>query len=217
MDIQDSRNSVKTKYSLTVTVEHRGIGRVFNAKRVAKEISLRNDPFLAALPVAYIAALPACKLYGSQSSLESRNARPQSPDCAPPYSPTLQVEAALTGPAVLVRGHATAVRVTIDVPTEILRGEPIYVRSVGMYLHSLVTAKLGKISRQVTATRHAMSVSGAAQIDSEHYELDCGSWGHLFIHDAQPTFESCAVTVTHTVEVVTGISKGLGGQVEVGI
>ncbi len=91
----------------------------------------------------------------------------------------------------------------------------VYLRSVSMDLKTSVMTSIGMIPRTITQRKHGCSMAGAVKIDSELFELDSGAWGNFFVMNTKPTTESCIVRMDHVMEIVTGISVGLGNDIKV--
>ncbi|RFU79562.1 hypothetical protein TARUN_2671 [Trichoderma arundinaceum] len=136
------------------------------------------------------------------------------PSYSPKFSPLIKVEVLLPQPAILIRGQPTPVQIIVHTPTDMIESGEVYLRSVSMDLKSSVTTSIGMIPRTVTQTKHGCTMAGAVKIDSELFEVDSGAWGNFFVLNTKPTTESCFLRMDHAMEIVTGISVGLGNDIK---
>ncbi|KAL1869456.1 hypothetical protein VTK73DRAFT_3101 [Phialemonium thermophilum] len=158
-------------------------------------------------------------------------------DWLPEYSPAVRLEMLLPEPPILTKGHATPLQLALHVPPEFLRGHGalaphpyggggspgerhpaprsgFYVHSVMVQLRQTTSVQLGLIHRRAVETQHLWSVRGLVPVDKERFPIDLGSWKISLIRDVNPTFRSGTVTISHTLEVLAGLSIGLQAQME---
>ncbi|KAG8427559.1 hypothetical protein J3459_006587 [Metarhizium acridum] len=209
--------SVGISYSIAASVQRRLFHRITRTTTVRREIQLTSSPSITALPTSAIASLPAEKLrrdsgigMGDSTLLASRS------DSLPRYSPALQMEAILPQPPVLVRGRGTPVRLVMHTPAEMLRGHDLYIRSVSVQLKTCVSVRIRNTWHHIIQSRRGCIIGGAVPIHTEHFELELGDWGRFIVvsPDCKPTFTSCLLNVTYSLEITGGVSKGVDGQIQ---
>lgn len=221
MNITEAEMSVKVTYGIVVSVGRCILGPMTKVKSVAVEIPFSCTPSITSLPRSSCVLSVAMNEKSGRKNAHQRNAIMDQehadgscPSYSPKYSPSLKVEVLLPQPAILIRGQPTPVRVIIHTPPDMLEAGNLYLRSVSMDLKSTVMTSVGMLPRTATQRRHGCSMAGAVKIDSEVFELDSGAWGNFFVMNTKPTTESCIVRLDHAVEVVTGISIGLGSDIK---
>jgi hypothetical protein len=208
---------VGISYSIAARVQRRVFHRITRTSTARREIQLASSPCITALPASAIASLPAEKLrrdsgIGIQdSTLASRGG------CLPRYSPALQMEVILPQAPVLTRRRGTPVRLVMHTPAEMLRGSGLYIRSVSMHLRMCVSVRMRNTWHHIIQSRRGCIIGGVVPIRAEHFELELGDWGRFIVvqPDCKPTFTSCLLNVTYSLEVAGGISKGVDGQIQV--
>ncbi|PNP37713.1 hypothetical protein TGAMA5MH_10386 [Trichoderma gamsii] len=220
MDIAEPEMSVKVTYGIVVSVGRCILGPMTKVKSVAVEIPFSCTPTITSLPRSSCVLSVAMNEKSGRGYAHQRNtimdqehADGSCPSYSPKYSPSIKVEVLLPQPAVLIRGQPTPVRVIIHTPPDVLESG-VYLRSVSMDLKSTVMTSVGMLPRTATQRRHGCSMAGAVKIDSEVFELDSGAWGNFFVMNTKPTTQSCIVRLDHAMEIVTGISIGLGSEVK---
>ncbi|KAM0451913.1 hypothetical protein ACHAO4_005872 [Trichoderma viride] len=220
MDVVDPEMSVKVTYGIVVSVGRCILGPMTKVKSVAVEIPFSCTPTITSLPRSSCVLSVAMNEKSGRGYAHQRNtimdqehADGSCPSYSPKYSPSIKVEVLLPQPAVLIRGQPTPVRVIIHTPPDVLESG-VYLRSVTMDLKSTVMTSVGMLPRTATQRRHGCSMAGAVKIDSEVFELDSGAWGNFFVMNTKPTTQSCIVRLDHAMEIVTGISIGLGSDIK---
>lgn len=126
------------------------------------------------------------------------------------------MEIILPEPPVLIRGRGTPVRLMLHTPRELMQGADIYVRSVEIQMQATISALLQPMWQNMTETRYANTINGAVPIKSEHFELNLGSWGTFIVVQSRPSLNSCLLKINHAIQVIAGISNGLGSSIQVG-
>ncbi|KAL7945795.1 hypothetical protein V8C42DRAFT_344554 [Trichoderma barbatum] len=224
LDIMEQDTRVRVFYTMTVTVGRSVLGAMTKTKNVTMEIPFSCNPSLTRLPrSSCVLSVPMNEKPGRQYARIRNTAEDQEhddgscPSYNPKYSPSIKVEVILPQPAILIRGQPTPVRILVHTPTDMIESGNVYLRSVSMDLKSSVTTSTGAIPRTITQRRRGCSMAGAVKIDSELFELDAGAWGNFFVLNAKPTTESCILRMDHMVEVVAGISVGLGNDIKVSL
>ncbi|KAL7932132.1 hypothetical protein V8C35DRAFT_103054 [Trichoderma chlorosporum] len=222
LDITEQNMRVRVSYTMTVSVGRSVLGAMTKTKSVAMEVPFSCNPSIRRLPQSScVLSVPLNEKPGRQYARLSNNIMEDQehddgscPSYSPKYSPAIKVEVLLPQPAILIRGQATPVQILVHTPTDMIESGNVYLRSVSIDLKTLVTTSTGAIPRTIVQRRHGCSMAGAVKIDSELFELDSGAWGSLSVTNAKPTTESCILRMDHVVEVVTGISVGLGNDIK---
>ncbi|KAM0253372.1 hypothetical protein ACHAQJ_007267 [Trichoderma viride] len=221
MDVNEPEMRVRVAYSLIVSVGRCVLGPMTKTKSVAVEIPFSCTPSLASLPrSSCVLSVPMSEKRGRgparfRQAIEDQEQEDGScPSYSPEFSPSIKLEVHLPQPAILIRGEPTPVRIIVHTPTNMLESGNVYLRSLSMDLLSSVTTSLGMMPRTVTQRKHGSSMAGAVKIDSETFELDSGAWGNFFVMNTRPTTASCIVRMDHAMEIVTGISVGLGSDIK---
>ncbi|UKZ53636.1 hypothetical protein TrVGV298_007431 [Trichoderma virens] len=200
LDIMEQNMRVKVSYTMTISVGRSVLGAMTKTKTVAMEIPFSCNPSTARLPrSSCVLSVPMNEKPGRYARLRDTIADQEHddgscPSYSPKYSPSIKVEVLLPQPAILIRGQPTPVQILVHTPTDMIESGNVYLRSVSMDLKTLVTTSTGAVPRTITQRRHGCSMAGAVKIDSELFELDSGAMDHV-------------------VEVVTGISVGLGNDI----
>ena len=140
---------------------------------------------------------------------------PHGIDCPPAYSQTLKLEIILSQSRIITRGHRAPFRVMLHIPRELLCDEGIFVRSLATRLCSFITGTFGHETRSAVQLRHFSSVQGLVRPDREHFELDVGAWAPLLLLNTEPTCDTCALKIDHSIETTVELTKGMNGQGQV--
>jgi hypothetical protein len=222
MEVDEPEMKVKVAYMMIVSVGRSVLGPMTKTKSVAVEIPFSCTPSIASLPKSScVLSVPMNEKRGRnfarlRHAIEDQEHDDGScPSYNPKFSPSIKLEVLLPQPAILIRGQPTPVRIIVHTPTDMIESGNVYLRSVSMDLKSSVTTSTGMLPRTVTERKHGCSMAGAVKIDSETFELDSGAWGNFFVMNTKPTTESCIVRMDHAMEIVTGISVGLGNDIKV--
>lgn len=96
-----------------------------------------------------------------------------------------------------------------------MQSATIYVRSVKLQLKATISALPRSTWHSVTDIRLGNTISGAVPIKSEHFQLELGAWGMFMPMQSRPSLNSCLLKVAYSLEVVTGLSNGLEGPIQV--
>ncbi|KAL6864280.1 hypothetical protein J3F83DRAFT_158644 [Trichoderma novae-zelandiae] len=223
MDLVEQGMRVRVKYALTVSVGRSVLGPMTKSKSVAMEIPFSCNPSVSTkLPrSSFVLSVPMADKPGQQAAcVRSSPTEDQERDdgaCplyAPKSVPSIKVEVLLAQPAVLIRGQPTPVRIVVHTPTDLVEAGNVHLRSISMDLKSSVMTSIGAVPRTITQRNRGLSMAGAVKVDSELFELDSGAWGNLFVLNTKPTTESCILRMDHVLEIVAGMSVGLGNDVK---
>lgn len=221
MNINEPEMSVKVAYGIVVSVGRSILGPMTKVKSVAVEIPFSCTPTITSLPRSSCVLSVAMneksgRRYARQQNaiMDQEHDDGSCPSYSPKYSPAIKIEVLLPQLAILIRGQPTPVRVIIHTPPDMLESGNVYLRSVSMDLKSTVMTSVGMLPRTATQRRHGCSMAGAVKIDSEVFELDSGAWGNFFVMNTKATTASCIVRLDHAMEIVTGISIGLGSEIK---
>lgn len=224
MEIVEPEMKIKVAYTMTVSVGRSVLGPMTKTKSVAIEIPFSCNPRITTLPRSpCVLSVPMSEKSGRRHARLFDTIEDQEhddgtcPSYNPKSSPSIKVEVILPQPAILIRGQPTPVRVIIHAPTDLIESGNVYLRSVSMDLKSTAMISIGMLPRTVTQTKHGCTMAGAVKIDSEVFELDSGAWGNFFVMNTRPTTESCILRLDHAMEIVTGISVGLGSDIKVSL
>ncbi|KAH0490371.1 hypothetical protein TgHK011_001842 [Trichoderma gracile] len=220
MDVVEHGMRVRVKYTLSVTVGRSVLGPMTKSKSVAMEIPFSCNPSVSKLPRStFVLSVPIVQKPGQIAQLhnsteDQERADGSCPSYNPKSAPSIKIEVILPQPAVLIRGQPTPVRIVIHTPTDLIEAGDVYLRNISMDLKSSVTTSTGALPRTITQRNRGLSMAGAVKIDSELFELDTGAWGNFFVLNTKPTTESCVLKLGHVMEIVAGISIGLGSDVK---
>lgn len=208
---------VGISYSIAARVQRRVFHRITRTTTARREIQLTSSPCITALPASAIASLPAEKLRRDSGIGIEDSTLALPSGSLPRYSPSLRMEVILPQAPVLTRGRGTPVRLVMHTPAEMLRGSGLYVRSVSMQLRMCVSVRMRNTWHHIVQSRRGCIIGGVVPIRAEHFELELGDWGSfIVVHpDCKPSFASCLLNVTYSLEVAGGISKGVDGQIQV--
>lgn len=215
MTSHNGKLRVKSTYSLSATVERRVVGRVTRSNRVKRELPFICNPVIQNLPSLCAVAISADKLSRSGKLAPRESTESNYEECLPLYSPSLQMEIILPQPPVLILGRGTPVKLVLHTPREIMQSATIYVRSVKLQLKATISALPRSTWHSVTDIRLGNTISGAVPIKSEHFQLELGAWGMFMPMQSRPSLNSCLLKVAYSLEVVTGLSNGLEGPIQV--
>ena len=201
---------IRVEYSVCVSLHRHIRGRIKRTKSVRCELPLRSEPVIKFYTASSMGCLPAAML------CPGRNEPPHQAnitcfsnfDWLPPYTPSFKVEFGLPSPPVLTTGCATPAQLVLHTPPELLQRTSIYLCSIVMHLRSSVSAFTHNMVATVTDNACCWSTNGHVPIDKKRFELDCGLWGSCIVTNTLPTCSSCSLDLTHTLEVVVGLSKG---------
>ncbi|KAL6695072.1 hypothetical protein J3F84DRAFT_38247 [Trichoderma pleuroticola] len=221
LDVTEQNMRVRVAYTMTVSVGRSVLGAMTKTKSVGMEIPFTCNPSIGRLPrSSCVLSVPMNEKPGRHNARLRNTAMEDQehddgscPSYNPKYAPSIKVEVLLPQPAILIRGQPTPVQILVHTPTDMIESGNVYLRSVSMDLKTLVTTSTGSIPRTITQRRHGCSMAGAVKIDSELFEVDSGAWGNFFVLNTKPTTDSCILRMDHVVEVVTGISVGLGNDI----
>ncbi|PTB66527.1 hypothetical protein BBK36DRAFT_1159559 [Trichoderma citrinoviride] len=221
MDVAEQGMRVKVKYTLTVSVGRSVLGPMTKSKSVAMEVPFSCNPSTSKLPRStFVLSVPMAEKPGQQlAQLRSAAEDQERPDGScpsynPKSAPCIKLEFIFSQPAVLIRGQPTPVRIVVHTPTDLIEAGNVYLRHISMDLKSSVTTSTGALPKTVTQRNRGLSMAGAVKIDSELFELDSGAWGNFFVLNTKPTTESCVLKLGHVMEMVAGISIGLGNDIK---
>lgn len=208
---------IRVEYAIDMSLRYYVLGRVKRTKTVKRELPFWSEPSMLlskALTVGYLPAGELCSKIGEKLR-EADKTCLVNPNWVPPYTPSLELAVELPSPPVLVTCRPTSIRLVFYTPPELLDGDNIYIRSVVIQLKSSVAALVGTISGSWTETSHCWSSSGRIHLDKERFELDSGAWSNCIVSNALPTCSSCALSLTHAVAVIAGISRGEDENIKV--
>ncbi|KAL7789776.1 hypothetical protein V8C37DRAFT_411104 [Trichoderma ceciliae] len=189
MNINEHDMSIRVAYAIIVSVGRCVLGPMTKTKGVALEVPFSCNPILTTLP-------RSCCVLSIKEHDDGT-----CPSYNPKYSPSIKLQ-------------PTPVQVILHTPTDMIESGNVYLRSVSMDLKSSVTTSFGMLARTATQTNHGCSMAGAGKIDNELFQLDSGAWGSFFVMNTKPTTESCILRMDHAMEIVTGISLGVGNDIK---
>lgn len=212
LDITASGIRAKSEYAIIATVKYHRLW--WRTTTTTKELSLSPIPPITLLPTSCIASLPANKLLVPNGEADDLFAEVD-PAWLPAYSPTLHLTMLLPQPPVLTRAQATPVQLVLQAPPELLRGEGLYLRNVMLHLRSTMMVRVGAFRQRSVGTSHVWSSRGLVRVDNTRFELNPGDWAVCAGRGMKPSFRSCALGLTYSLEVVAGLSRGTSGPVEV--
>ncbi|KJK82310.1 hypothetical protein H634G_02504 [Metarhizium anisopliae BRIP 53293] len=203
-------------YSIAARVQRRVFHRITRTTTARREIQLTGSPCITALPASAIASLPAEKLRRDSGIGIEDSTLALPSGSLPRYSPSLRMEVILPQAPVLTRGRGAPVRLVMHTPAEMLRGSGLYVRSVSMQLRMCVSLRMRNTWHHIVQSRRGCIIGGVVPIRAERFELELGDWGSfIVVHpDCKPSFASCLLNVTYSLEVAGGISKGVDGEIQ---
>jgi hypothetical protein len=197
---------VRTTYAITARANKTGLlSRVMKTKRTLAfwpgdisqdqvHDSVQRDGF-----VHSSAMLPANKLQGRQESFLL-------PGLLPLYSPAVTLEMVLPSPPVLTPGGRMALQILIHAPRELMEDAGnLQMQTITTRLRQETVARIGSSTRSSATNWSLWTMRGAVPIDRELLEVDCGSWHGLLIPDVTPSFRSCFISQSYSLEVVAGI------------
>ena len=209
--------SIRVEYIVVLALRHHIVCGLKRTKKIQRELSFRSEPGSIVLTQSTAGYLPAntlCPRMNETLRVADKTCS-NYPGWLPPYTSSLLLEVQLPSPPVLTTGHATPVQLVLHTPPELLGGDIIYLRSITVQLKSSVIATSGSTICSSTDSTPCWSSKGRIHIDRERFELDSGAWVSLGISYALPTCSSCALNLSHTVEVIAGISRGEGVEIQV--